>query len=93
MFFPDYQESIFPAQIMSIAIIPITLYHIFEAQFFGKEKPRIAVIGGAIQTACYFVLIILLGTEYGILGIAVGFLISTIIRATYNGIITIKYHK
>jgi len=90
-FFPDYQESILPAQIMSIAIIPITLYSIFEAQFFGKEQPRVAVIGGAFQTASYFVLIILLGTEYGILGIAVGFLISTMIRATYNGIVSILF--
>ena len=92
-FFPDFQESILPAQIMSIAIIPITIYHIFEVQFFGREQPKIPVIGAAIQTACYFMLIILLGTEYGILGIAVGLLISTIIRATYNGIATVTYHK
>ena len=40
-FFSEYQESILPAQIMSIATIPIMFYNIFEAQFFGKEQPRV----------------------------------------------------
>ncbi len=81
-FFSEYQESILPAQIMSIATIPIMFYNIFEAQFFGKEQPRVVVIGGALQTASYFALIIILGSTYGIVGIAVGFLVSTTIRAT-----------
>jgi len=90
-FFPDYQESILPAQIMSIAIIPITIYTIFESQFIGKEMPRIPSIGTGLQTITYFSLIILVGTEFGIIGIAIAFLISTVTRASFNAIITLTY--
>jgi len=91
-FFPDYSESIFPAQIMSIAIVPITIYSIFETQFFGKEKPRIAVIGTGLQTVFYFALLLILGAEYGLIGVAIAFLISTMIRVTYY-IIIFRKHK
>jgi len=90
-FFPDYQESILPAQIMSIAIIPITIYAIFESQFIGKEMPRIPLIATGLQTITYLSLIILVGTEFGIIGIAVAFLISTVMRASFNTIITSIY--
>jgi len=90
-FFPDYQESILPAQIMSIAIIPITIHTIFESQFIGKEMPRIPLIGTGLQTITYFSLIILVGMEFGIIGIAIAFLISTVTRASFNTIITSIY--
>jgi len=92
-FFPKYQESILPAQIMSVALIPLTISLIFESQFIGREKPRIALIGMVLQTITYFALLILLGAEYGIFGIAIAFLIATVIRFSYNTIVVWKFGK
>jgi len=39
----------------------------------------------------YFSLIILVGTEFGIIGMAFAFLISTVTRATFNIIINSVY--
>ena len=86
-FFPKYHDSILPAQIMSIAIIPITIYTLLETQFVGKEMPRVVTISTGSQVLAYFSLIILLGNEYGIMGIAFAFLSSAIIRAAVNTII------
>jgi len=86
-FFPGYQESIFPAQIMSLAIIPLTINSIFESRFIGNEKPIIVTIGMALQTILYFSLIIFLGINYGIIGIAIAFLVSTISRTVLYNII------
>jgi len=82
-FFPAYQESILPGQILSIGIIPITIYTVYESKFFGKQRPKLVLIGNALQTILYFLLIIFLGLEFGITGLAISFLISTVIRTIY----------
>jgi len=92
-FFPEYQESIIPAQILSLSLIPMTIYSIFESQLFGKELPKFAVIGSVIQLIIYFSLIVWFGFEFGIFGIAVAFLLSTISRAIFNGIVIGKSSK
>ena len=83
IFFPQYADSILPAQILSVAIIPITIHTIFESKFFGKEVPHLILIGVGLETILYFLLIIFLGGEYGIIGLAIGFLIATVVRAAY----------
>jgi len=90
-FFPDYQESIFPAQIISVAIILITVNIILDTQFLGREMSKIVLIGTGIQTIIYFSLIVLLGTEFGIIGLAFAFLISTIVRTTFLALCTRIY--
>ncbi len=88
---PDYHESILPAQILSISIIPITIYAIFESKFIGREMPKIALIGTGMQTIIYFSLMILLAVDFGIIGIAIGFLVSTVARAIYSATVSLKY--
>ncbi len=83
-FFPNFPESILPMQIMSIAIIPKTVFMIQEAEFFGKEKSRIVLIGRILQTGTYFLLILWLGESFGLIGLAIGFLVTTILRTTFH---------
>jgi len=87
-FFPEYQESIIPAQILSLSLIPMTISSIYESRLFGKELPKFAVIGSVIQVIVYFSLIVWFGLEFGLVGIAVAFLLSTVSRATFNGVVT-----
>jgi len=73
-FLPKYEESILPMQIMSVAIIPLSIVAIQRAQFMGKENSRIVLIGSVIQTGFYLILVIILGQVFGLVGLAYGFL-------------------
>ena len=82
-FFPTFLESILPMQIMSISIIPITISFIYESMLLGKEKSRLILIGFSMQVGMYFMLLITLGTAFGLIGIAISFLISLLIKPSY----------
>jgi len=84
MILPEYEESIFPIQIMSIAVIPLTISTIQQSEFLGKEKSKFVLIGSIIQTGLYFSLIIILGQTFGLIGFAMGLLISAVFRTIIN---------
>jgi len=83
-FFPTYPESILPMQIMSLALIPSSVSVILQTQFLGKENSRIVLIGGILQVGTYFLSIIFLGQSFGLIGIAIGFTASVILRMVFN---------
>lgn len=91
--FPKFEDSILPMQILSISIIPTAISQIQISQFLGKENSRIVLIGGILQASLYLFLIILLGSSLGLIGIAMGLLISVIIRAIFNLIIGKIYYQ
>ena len=83
-FLPQYQESILPMQILSLALIPLSITVIQTSELLGREKSRIVVIGAFLQIGIYFASIILLGQSFGLVGLAIGFLVSTIARTIFN---------
>lgn len=87
-FFPNYQDSIFPMQITAIGVIPWVISVIFEASFLGREKSKFVLIATGIQTISYFLLLMILGNEFGIIGFSMAFLISFIVRCVVN---TVSY--
>ena len=88
-FLPKYEESIQPMQIMSLAIIPLSVVAIQRAQFLGKENSRIVLIGSVIQTGFYLVLVIILGQVFGLMGLAYGFLSAAIFLSIFNYFVNI----
>ena len=84
MILPEYKESIIPIQIMSVAIIPLTISVIQQSEFLGQEKSRFVLLGSLLQTGSYFSLIIFLGQSYGLIGISIGFLSAAIFRIIMN---------
>jgi len=88
-FLPKYEESIQPMQIMSLAIIPLSVVAIQRAQFLGKENSRIVLIGSVIQTGFYLVLVIILGQVFGLVGLAYGFLSAAIFLSIFNYFVNI----
>ena len=88
-FLPKYEESIQPMQIMSLAIIPLSVIAIQRAQFLGKENSRIVLIGSVIQTGFYLVLVIILGQVFGLVGLAYGFLSAAIFLSIFNYFVNI----
>ncbi len=83
-FLAEYSDSILPMQILSTALIPLSISMIQQSEFLGRENSRFVLIGSVIQTGLYFTLIILLGETMGIIGFAIGFLISSIMRCIVN---------
>ena len=81
---PEYNESILPMQIMSIAIIPLSISLIQESEFLGRANSRIILIGTVIQSSLYLLLIIYLGELYGLTGMAIGIIIALIARNIFN---------
>lgn len=82
-FFPNFVSSIFPAQIMSIGIIPMTVTSILSSRFLGMERSRPVFIGAAIYVATQYTTITILGKMFGIVGLALSLVIALTVQSVY----------
>jgi len=81
---PQFEESILSIQVLSIALIPLSISTIQMSEFLGRENAKFVLLGSAFQSGLYIILVVVLGQSYGLLGISIGFLISAIIRTLFN---------
>ena len=81
--FPKFIEVLDIIQIMSISIIPRSITGIYEAKFLGMEKSRYVLGGYLIHLAIMVVGMIGLGLLFGIVGMAIAFLLSNIAKTGY----------
>jgi O-antigen/teichoic acid export membrane protein len=93
IFFPQFVNSVEIIPILSLAVIPNTIILIFSSKFLGNEKSRFVVTGTVVYAFSYLLLVVLLGSEYGLLGISMGFLSSSIIYMIYLLIMYIIQQK
>ena len=92
-FFPKYVDVGVAIQIMSLSIIPITITTICTSRLLSKEKSKLVLIGNMIGLIIIILGILTLGSMYGTIGIAMSFVLSTISKATYLGLIVKKYER
>jgi len=83
MLFPQFINSAEIIPILSLALIPNMVILIISSKFLGNEKSRFIIVGTLIHAISYLLLVVLLGLEYGLFGISIGFLASSIIYACY----------
>ena len=83
MFFPKFVDAINIIQIMSLAIIPISISSIFSAKFLAIEKSKYLIIGSSIFLIIQISMILLLGDIYGIVGIASAIIFASIAEAVF----------
>ena len=76
-FFPKYIETVDAIQIMSLVIVPTIIALIFESQFLGSEKSKVVLIGNAISTVILISGMIVLGLNFGIIGLAWSLVLAT----------------
>jgi len=88
-FFPKYEEGIFSLQIMVLSIIPLTVSSIFSAKLQAKESTKIGY-SAIVRIGTLFVLIVILGTLYDIVGLSMAVLISTILNTIF---LFFLYHR
>ena len=90
-FFAKYLEAATAIQIMSVSVIAITIDTVCTSRLLSKEKSKFVLVGGIIGLSVMVSGILSLGSVYGTIGIAVAFVLSTISKATYLGLILRKY--
>ena len=76
-FFPKYIETVDAIQIMSLVIVPTIIALIFESQFLGSEESRVVLIGNAISTVILISGMVVLGLNFGIIGLAWSLVLAT----------------
>lgn len=81
--FPKFIAAEDTIKIMSIAIIPTTIATICNAKLLGEEKSTAVVIGSGISLAIIMAGIYLLGSAFGLTGIATTIIIAATVQAAY----------
>ena len=92
-FFPAFVDSIIIVQIISIAVIPETIIVMLTSKILAIEKSKFLLIGRTIGVVVRVTAIVLLGINFGIYGIAIGFLIACCIECIFLVIVTIRERK
>jgi len=92
-FFPKYVDVGVAIQIMSLSIIPITITTICTSRLLSKEKSKLVLIGNILSIIVTVLGILTLGSMYGTMGIAMSFVLSSILKAAYLGLTVKKYER
>ena len=79
--FPTYADAISAARIMILGIIPMTANALFNSRSLGREDGRPVIIGAGIYLGALFLLLYVLGTLFGINGLAAGVVASLSIQS------------
>jgi len=73
---PQFEESIQVIQIMSLAFVPSSLSILYSSELLGSERTKVILIGTIISISILSVGIVLLGSNYGLLGITISFVLA-----------------
>lgn len=83
IFFPKFTEAIRVIQIVSLAIIPLTINLMYISKFLGSTKSKIVLIGSGIYILVQISTILTLGKVYGINGVAGALVLASTAEALY----------
>lgn len=81
LFFEEYIEAVDVIRIISFSIIPMTITRIFTSEFLGQEQSKRILYSKISSFIIFIVAILILGPSYGIIGISMGYLLSTIVES------------
>lgn len=90
--FPKYAEGIPSLQILIISLIPLSISSIFNAKLQAKESTKIGY-SALLRIGLLIVLIIILGNWYGLIGLSLSVLFSSIAYTTFLAILYYKIEK
>lgn len=82
-FFTEYKDSLELIPIISIAIIPAAITSMYISKFLGNEQSKIIVIAEILGIVIFVPGIIILGEFIGIIGLAIIFVITEIVKTSY----------
>jgi len=89
-FFPKYSDGIFSLQILVLTIIPLSISSVFTAKLQAKESSRIG-LSAPVRIVTLLALIALLGEHFGLVGLSIAVLSSTIIYTVFVYFLYYRY--
>ena len=81
IFFAEYVDVVEVVQIAIFGIIPLTITKLYASKLLGQENTRQILFGKTISMVSFIATIVILGPIYGIIGVAIGYLFSTILES------------
>jgi len=81
-FFPKYSDGIFSLQIIVLSIIPRTISTLFWTKLLARESTKVGYVS-LTYLASLIILISLLGEFYGLEGLSIAFIFSSIINTIF----------
>jgi len=82
-FFPKFIEAVDAIKIMSLVVIPVSIALILEAEFLGNERSKIVIIGAGISLVFLSIGMIVLGSWFGIIGVAWSLVIAATAKTSF----------
>ncbi len=84
--FPNFINIVEIIPILSLAVVPSVINLIFTSKFLGREESKFTLIGIILYSSTYLLFITLLGSKYGLYGLGLSYLLSSIIYSSYLAI-------
>lgn len=81
-FFPAYKDGIDSLQILVISLVPLTLSSILNAKLQAKSSTKVG-FSAIVRIGSLIILLIILGSDYGLIGLSYAVLISTILTTIF----------
>ena len=91
--FPQFTEAIVVIQIMSVSIVPSAIASTYISKYLGAENSKIVIIGSGLYLSTQIISILVLGHMYGINGVALSVVISSVVHVVYFIIVDKLYYK
>jgi len=81
LFFTDYVDVVEIVQIAIFGIIPLTITKLYASKLLGQENSKQILYSKIVSMVSFVIAIVVLGSIYGVIGVAIGYLFSTILEA------------
>jgi O-antigen/teichoic acid export membrane protein len=78
IFFPEYGDVTDVIRIISFSIIPMTLTKIYSSKLLGEENSHRMLYSKVVSMVTFVIAMIILSPDYGIIGLALSYLLSTV---------------
>jgi len=88
-FFPKYFEGVFSLQIMVISLMPLSISAMLSAKLQAKESTKIG-FSALVRIGSLLILILFLGNLFGLMGLSMAVLISSVL---YSIFLAVLYYK
>jgi len=93
VFFPNYINSLNSIRILSMGIIPMMITSTLNSKFLAMKLTRFVLISSIIYQVTQIILIIILGRQFGIDGIALSVVIAMIVQITFLGVAQLRINR
>ncbi len=89
-FFQKFTNVVEIIQILSLSLIPFSIVTISSSKFFANEQSKIILINVILVLTSFLLIVLIIGNTLSVVGIAIAYVISTTISATFLFIVDLK---